>query len=61
MMEKHQRPPYNGTLRESGREEDQKIFGEDRLSEKVGKSWNELSFVAADRQKWKEFVDNLHS
>jgi hypothetical protein len=27
MMEKYQRPPYNGTLREAGREEDQKVFG----------------------------------
>jgi hypothetical protein len=31
MMEKYQRPPYNGTLREAGRKEDQKIVGEDRL------------------------------
>jgi hypothetical protein len=34
MMEKYQRPPYNGTLREAGREEDKKIFREDRLSKK---------------------------
>ena len=27
----------------------------------AGRSWNELMFLAADRQKWKEFVDNLHS
>jgi hypothetical protein len=27
--------PYNGTLRETGREEDQKITGEDRLSKKL--------------------------
>jgi hypothetical protein len=32
MMEKYQRPPYNGTLREAGREKDQKIAGEDQLS-----------------------------
>jgi hypothetical protein len=25
----------------------------------AGKSWNELRFLAVDRQKWKEFVDNL--
>jgi hypothetical protein len=25
------------------------------------RSWNELRFLAADRQKWKELVDNLHS
>jgi hypothetical protein len=36
MMEKYQRPPYNGTLREAGREEDQKIVGADRLSKKRG-------------------------
>jgi hypothetical protein len=27
----------------------------------VGRSWNELRFLAADKQKWKEFVGNLHS
>jgi hypothetical protein len=36
MMGKDQRPPYNGTLREAGREEDQNIVGEDRLSKKWG-------------------------
>jgi hypothetical protein len=25
----------------------------------VGKSWNKLRFLAADRQKWKELIDNL--
>jgi hypothetical protein len=34
MMEKYQKLPYNGTLREAGREEDQKIVGEDWLSKK---------------------------
>jgi hypothetical protein len=24
----------------------------------VGRSWNELRFSAADRQKWKELIDN---
>jgi hypothetical protein len=33
-MEKYQRPLYNGTLREAGREEDKKIDGEDLLSKK---------------------------
>jgi hypothetical protein len=61
MMEKYQRPPCSGNLREAGREEDQKIFGEDRVIKEVGRSWNELRFLAADRQKWKEFVDNLRS
>jgi hypothetical protein len=36
MLEKYQRPPYNGTLREAGREEDQKLAGEDRLSKMRG-------------------------
>jgi len=27
----------------------------------VGRSWNELRFLAADRQKWKELIDNLCS
>jgi hypothetical protein len=36
MMEKYQRLPYNKTLREAGKEEDQKIFGEDRLLNKRG-------------------------
>jgi hypothetical protein len=35
MIEKHQRPPYNGTLREAGREEDQKIVGRRYLSKKL--------------------------
>jgi hypothetical protein len=33
-MGKYQRPPYNGTLREAGREEDQRIAGEDWLLKK---------------------------
>jgi hypothetical protein len=27
----------------------------------AGRSWSELWFLAADRQKWKELVDNLRS
>jgi hypothetical protein len=27
----------------------------------AGRSWNELRFLAADRHKWKELVDNLRS
>jgi hypothetical protein len=37
-MEKYQRLPYNKTLRETGREEDHKIAGEDRLSKKQGEA-----------------------
>jgi len=28
---------------------------------KVGRSWNELRFLAVDRQKWKGLIDNLCS
>jgi hypothetical protein len=38
MMEKYQRPPYNGTPKETEREEDQKIVGEDRLLKKRGEA-----------------------
>jgi len=27
----------------------------------AGRSWNELKFLAADRQKWKGLIDNLCS
>ena len=27
----------------------------------AGRSWNELTFLAADRQKWKRLIDNLCS
>jgi hypothetical protein len=37
-MEKYQRLPYNGTLGEAGREEYQKIAGEDRLPKKPGEA-----------------------
>jgi len=47
-------------LKEAGREKDLRLAGEDR-SPKVGRSWNELRFLAADRQKWKELTDNLCS
>jgi hypothetical protein len=38
MMEEYQGPAYNGTLRETGREEDQKIVGKDWLSKKRGET-----------------------
>jgi hypothetical protein len=31
------------------------------VTKEVGRSWNELRFLAADRQKWKELIDNLCS
>ena len=60
-MGKYQKLPDYGTLKEVGREEDLRIAGEDRSSKEWGRSWNELRFLAADRQKWKELIDNLCS
>jgi hypothetical protein len=37
-MGKYQRPPYYGILRETEREEDQRIAGEDRLTKKRGEA-----------------------
>jgi hypothetical protein len=37
-MGKCQRPPYRGILMEAGREEDQKIAAEDRLSKELGEA-----------------------
>jgi hypothetical protein len=31
------------------------------VTKEVGRSWNELRLLAADRQKWKELIDNLCS
>ena len=31
------------------------------VTKEVGRSWNELRFLAADRQKWKDLIDNLCS
>ena len=31
------------------------------VTKEVGRSWNELRFLAADRQQWKELIDNLCS
>jgi hypothetical protein len=60
-MERYQRLPYFGTLREIGREEDQETAGEDQVIKEASRSWNELRFLAADRQKWKGLIDNLCS
>ena len=51
-MERYQRLPYFGTLRETEREEDREIAGEDRQSRKP----YELRFLAADRQNWKGLI-----
>jgi hypothetical protein len=57
-MGKYQRPPYYGILREAGRP---KNSWSRSVIKEAGRSWNELRFLAADRQKWKELVDNLQS
>ena len=31
------------------------------ITKEAGRSWNELRFLAADRQKWKGLIDNLCS
>jgi hypothetical protein len=31
------------------------------VNKEAGRSWNELRFLAADRQNWKELEDNLRS
>jgi hypothetical protein len=46
MLEKYKRSPYDGTLREAGREEDQKCWRRSIIKE-AGISWNELRFLAA--------------
>jgi hypothetical protein len=38
-----------------------KISWRRSVIKEAGRSWNELRFLAADRQKWKEFVESLHS
>jgi hypothetical protein len=49
MVEKYQRLPYNGNLREAGREEE-KIGGKDRLSKKRGDAGMNYGF--------RQLVDN---
>jgi hypothetical protein len=60
-MGKCQRLLDYGILREAGREEDLRIAGRRSVIKETGRSWNELRFLAHDRQKWKELVDNVHS
>jgi hypothetical protein len=49
MMAKYQRPPYNGTLKEAAREEDQKNSWRRSVIKEEGRIWNEIRFLAADR------------
>jgi hypothetical protein len=57
-MGKYQRPPYCGVLKKAGRP---KNSWRKSVIKKAGRSWNELRFLSADRQKWKELVVNLCS
>jgi hypothetical protein len=57
-MGKYQKPPYYGTLKEAGRP---KTSWRRSVTKEVGRSWNELQFLAADRQKWKELIVNICS
>jgi hypothetical protein len=47
-------------MESSGKQEERNSLRRLVIKE-VGRSWNELRFLAADRQKWKELVDKLHS
>jgi hypothetical protein len=49
-IQKYQSTPFTGTLKEAGREDDQNIVGENRLSKKRGEA--EMMFLSADGQKW---------
>jgi hypothetical protein len=60
-MGKYQKLPYYGTLKEVGREGRPKNSWRRSAIKEVGRSWNELRFLAADSQKWKELIDNLCS
>jgi hypothetical protein len=49
-MGKYQKPPYYGTLKEAGREEDLRLAGEDRSSKKrTGAGMNYSSWWLIDR------------
>jgi len=47
-----QRNRKRGRPRNSGRRS---------VIKEAGRNWNELRFLAADRQKWKGLIDNLRS
>ena len=51
------------TLEPSRKQEERKTENSWRRSviKEGGRSWNELRFLAADRQKWKGLIDNLCS
>ena len=51
------------TLEPSRKQEERKTEKqlEKIVIKEAGRSWNELRFLAADRQKWKGLIDNLCS
>ena len=51
------------TLEPSRKQEERKTENSWRRSviKEAARSWNELGFLAADRQKWKRLIDNLCS
>ena len=50
------------TLESSRKQEERKTENSWRsVIKEAGRSWNELRFLAADRQKWKRLIDNLCS
>jgi len=59
-MERYDRRPCFGTLgnRKRGRLKNSRRR---TIIKEAGRSWNELRFLAADRQKWKGLIDNLCS
>jgi hypothetical protein len=57
-MGKYQRLPCYGILKDAGR---RKNSWRRLIVKEAGRSWNELRFLAADRLKWKELIDNLCS
>jgi hypothetical protein len=60
-MGKYQRPPYPWNPQGSRKKGRPKNSWRRSVIKEAGRSWNELRFLAADRQKWKELVDNLRS
>jgi hypothetical protein len=49
------------SLEPSGKQEERKSEKQLEKIKEAGRSWNELRYLAADRQKWKGLIDNLRS
>jgi len=60
-MERHQRLPYFGTPQGNRKRGRPRNSWRRSVMKEAGRSWNELRFLAADRQKWKGLIDNLCS